>query len=260
MKILIADADIKTRNELEYAVTKARSDSQVSLVDTGRDLISKLNSQQWDAVFIDTALPQTDAKQLKNILGIVFISNKTRIILQSEIIRSNWISIASLFHAYEFLFKPYQQEKIERLLKSAKNMNDQKNILIVETSDQLRNIYKTIIENSAIDAKLVEAASARRALTALSKQEIDVVILSKNLNDMPTLEAAYQISSRHQDNLPIILINDNINIYDHKLQKFGIKAIVKETFEAFDVNISVHEALGIWKPYLYNAIRRNYTV
>lgn len=256
MKILIADADIKSRNQLESAIVKARTDSQVSLVDTGRDLVSKLNDQQWDVVFIDTVLPQTDAKQLKNILGLVAVSNKTRVILISEKLRSNWISIASCLHAYEFLLKPYQNEKIERLLEAAKNVNTQKNVLLVEPSDQLRNIYKTIIENSAIDANLVEAASARRALTTLSRQEIDVVILSKNLNDMPALEAACQISSKHENDLPIILIDGQVKAGSPQLQQFGIKAIVKQRFAAFDVNLSVHEALGIWKPYLYNAIRK----
>ena len=256
MKILIADADIKTRSQLESAVTKARSDSQVSFVDTGRDLVSKLNDQQWDAVFIDTVLPRTDAEKIKNILGLVAISNKTRIVLLSEKLRKNWIYIASRLNAYEFLLKQYKQENIIRLLESTANVNRQKNILIIEYSAQLRNIYKTVIENSAIDANIVEAASARRALLTLSKQEFDFVILSSNLNDMPALEAACQISSKYEDKLPIIFIDDNFKTESQQLQQFGIKSIVKQKFGAFDVNFSIHEALGIWKPYLYNAIRR----
>ena len=259
MKILIADADIKNRNQLESAVQKAKPDAQVSLVDTGRYLVSKLNDQQWDAVFIDTVLPQTDAKKLKDILGLVAVSNKTRIVLTSGKIRSNWVSIASCLHAYEFALKPYQPDKIESLLDSTEAINCRKNILMIESSDQLRNIYKNIINNSAIDANLVESASVRRALEILSKDKFDVVILSKNINDMPALEAACQISSNYKDDLPIIFIDNKNTAERQHLQDLGIHSIIQQKFTSFDVNIAIHEALGIWRPYLYNAIKNENT-
>ena len=57
MKILIADADIESRQQLAGIISGARPDVRLRFADTGRALFKVLQEETFDMLFLDMVLP-----------------------------------------------------------------------------------------------------------------------------------------------------------------------------------------------------------
>ena len=81
-----------------------------------------------------------------------------------------------------------------------------------------------------------------------------MAFVSHALSDMPALEAACQLLSRTEDRISVVLMDREVDETHRAFEVFGIKDVMIQPFDAIDVNRTLHGALGLWRPYLVNAL------
>lgn len=254
MKILIADADIDSRQQLIEIISGARPDAIVRFADTGRTLFKLLQEETFDMLFLDMVLPYTDVSKLKDVIALMHAQNGTRLVLVSEGLRKNWTMIALHLQAYEVLMKPYRDHAVTQLLETYQQIRRTRQALIVDPSERTRGILRNVLQRSQFRLQPIDAETGRRAIRHTRQQEFEVAFISHALADMPALEAACQLLSRTSDRISVVLMDREVDEAHRAFEVFGIKDVMIQPFDTIDVNVTLHGALGLWRPYLVNAL------
>ena len=71
MKILIADADIESRQQLTEIISNERPDIRLRFAETGRQLFKILQEETFDMLFLDMVLPYTDVAKLRSVIALM---------------------------------------------------------------------------------------------------------------------------------------------------------------------------------------------
>lgn len=254
LKVLIADADVTARLQLSEIIATFGSDAEIYAAETGRDLFRLIQEQTFDVLFLDMILPYTDVAKLKTALALMSSRGGTRLVLVSDRLRTNWTSIALHLHAYEVLTKPYRKHAVAKLLDAFDAIRRPRQTLIVDPSERTRGILRSALQNSQFRLDPVDADTGRRALKQVRRQDFEIAFVSNGLTDMPALEAACQLLNRTGERISVVLMNRATDETHRALEIFGVKDVILQPFDAVDVNRSLHGALGLWRPYLINAI------
>lgn len=254
MKILIADADIESRQQLTEIISRARPDIRLRFAETGRQLFKLLQEETFDMLFLDMVLPYTDVAKLKEVIALMHAQNGTRLVLVSESLRKNWTMIALHLQAYEVLMKPYRDHAVTQLLETYQQIRRTRQALIVDPSVRTRGILRNVLERSQFRLQAIDAETGRRAIRHTRQQQFEVAFISRALSDMPALEAACQILSRSDEKISVVLMDREVDEAHRAFEVFGIKDVMIQPFDAIDVNVTLHGALGLWRPYLVNAL------
>lgn len=254
MKILIADADVKSRQQLTKMISSARPDALVRFVDTGRTLFKTLQEETFDMLFLDMVLPSTDVSKLKQVIALMQAEKGTRLVLVSEGLRKNWTMIALHLQANEVLMKPYRDHTVTKFFETDLQIRRTRQALIVHPSVRTRGILRNLLERSEFHLQVTEAETGRRAIRHALQQEFEVAFISHALADMPALEAACQLLSQTSDKISVVLMDREVDKTQRAFEVFGIKDVMIEPFDATDVNVTLHRSLDLWRPYLVNAL------
>jgi DNA-binding NtrC family response regulator len=254
LKILIADADIEARDQLAAIISAARPDARLRFAETGRDLFRILQEETFDMLFLDMVLPYTDVAKLKDVIALMHARNGTRLVLVSETLRKNWTMIALALQAYEVLMKPYRPHAVTQLLRTYQQVRRTRQALIVDPSVRTRGILRNVLERSQFRLQPIDADSGRRAIRHTRQQDFEIAFVSRALFDMPALEAACQLLSRSGDRISVVLMDRAVDEAHRAFELFGIKDVMIQPFDTIDVNRTLHGALGLWRPYLVNAL------
>jgi CheY-like chemotaxis protein len=131
--------------------------------------------------------------------------------------------------ALRFLTKPVAHEDVKGIFDKAHEMADSKakKLLVIEDDETQRNSIRELIGNETAD--LTDAADGREALTALSNERFDCVVLDLMLPDMSGFELIDRIRSE-DSNLPIIVYTgkDLSREEEEKLNRIAQTTIVKD--------------------------------
>ena len=254
MKILIADADIESRQQLTEIISSVRPDIRLRFAETGRQLFKVLQEETFDMLFLDMVLPYTDVAKLRSVIALMHAQNGTRLVLVSEGLRKNWTMIALQLQAYEVLMKPYRDHAVTQLLETFQQIRRTRQALIVDPSVRTRGILRNVLDRSQFRLRPIDAETGRRAIRHTRQQDFEVAFVSHALSDMPALEAACQLLSRSEDRISVVLMDRQVDETHRAFEVFGIKDVMIQPFDAIDVNRTLHGALGLWRPYLVNAL------
>lgn len=254
LKILIADADLEAQEQLSEIVTTFGRNIRITTAETGRELFKLIQEETFDVLFLDMILPYTDVAKLKDVLAFMSARGGTRLVLVSEWLRPNWTSVATHLHAYEVLTKPYRKHAVAKLLGAFSEIRRPRRTLIVDPSERTREILRNALRRSQFRVNPVEADTGRGAVSQVRRQEFEIAFVSNGLTDMPALEAACQMFSGTKERISVVLMNRASDETHRALEIFGVRDIIVQPFDAIDVNRSLHGALGLWRPYLINAL------
>lgn len=254
LKVLIADADIEAREQLCETIATIDRDARIQTADTGRELFRHIQESTFDILFLDMILPYTDVAKLREVLALMSARGGTRLVLVSERLRPNWTAIARHLHAYEVLTKPYRSHAIVKLIDTFREIRRPRQTLIVDPSARARDILRGALRESQFRVDPVEAESGKRAIRHARQQDFEIAFVSNALTDMPALEAACQLLSRSDERISVVLMDRAFEETHRALEIFGVKDVIVQPFDSVDVTRSLHGALGLWRPYLVNAL------
>ena len=208
----------------------------------------------FDIIFIDMVLPLTDAIKLKEVIAVMHALNGTHLVLVSDGLGENWITIALQLWACEVLIKPYRDHTVTRFLETNQQIRKTRQALIVDPFVRTRGLLRDVLGRSQFRLEAIDAESGRRAIRHTRQQDFEIAFVSHALSDMPTLEAACQLLSQTSDRISVVLMDRELNQAHRALHVFGIKDVMILPFDTIDVNVTLHDALGLWRPYLVNAL------
>lgn len=254
LKVLVADADLEARMKLGDIIAARNSDARIYAAETGRELFRLIQQETFDILFLDMILPETDVAKLREVLALMSARGGTRLVLVSERLRPNWTAIAVHLQAYEVLTKPYREHAVEKLLEAFRQIRRPRSTLIVDPSEKTRGLLKSALGASQFAVEPFDADTGRKAIRQARRQDFEIAFVSHALADMPALEAACQLLARTDDRISVVLMDRASDETRRALEIFGVKEVILQPFDAVDVNRSLHGALGLWRPYLINAL------
>lgn len=254
LSILVADADMEARSQLVELIVSLYPGTQVHVAETGRELFDALQAGEFDLLFLDMILPHTDVVRLRHIIKHMHSSAGTKLVLITEKLRKDWTSIALCLDAYEVLVKPYKTMAVKKMLGTHATMREMRNALIVDASAKVRSLLRSVIDDSQFRMKSVDSETGRRAVRHGRTQEFDVAFIGASLPDMPALEVGCQLLNLSGDKTAIVLMEREIAHATSSLAMLGVKDVVQLPFDVVEINRSLYKALGLWRPYLMNAL------
>jgi DNA-binding response OmpR family regulator len=86
-----------------------------------------------------------------------------------------------------------------------------------------------------------------------TRQRYDLAVVADMLPDVEGLEAAVQIMERSPATKTILVGPDRGP--RPGLQKLGVGAYLIEPYGPIELEEALHRAFGLWRPYLFNALR-----
>lgn len=254
ISILIADADDEARQQLAETLRELSRDLMIIEAEDGRKALSVLTSQPVDIVFLDVVLPYMDTARLVDWFDAPR-DRPTKLILISDILSQHWPAIATRVGAYDVMLKPFIPANVLRLMKAFDAILSKLSILVVDPIDNSRRIVRRIVGDSQFSLAISEAESARSALRLSRAKSFDVVLIDFAVSDMPPLELACQIQQASSDRTRVIMMGGTVDKGLAKmLPTFGVSGFLPKPFFSVDLDRSLHGALGLWRPYLLNAL------
>lgn len=254
LSILVADADRESRSQLVELIASLYPGTQVRVAETGRELFDALQAHQFDMLFLDMILPCTDVVRLRRIIKYMHSSAGTKLVLITEKLRSDWTSIALCLDAYEVLVKPYKATAVMKMMGTHADMRAMRDALIVDASPKVRSLLRTVFDDSQFRMTSVDSETGRRAVRHGRTRKFDLAFIGSTLPDMPALEVGCQLLNQSNDKTAIVLMEREITHATSALAMLGVKDIVQLPFDVVEINRSLYGALGLWRPYLMNAL------
>jgi signal transduction histidine kinase/DNA-binding response OmpR family regulator len=136
--------------------------------------------------------------------------------------------------AVEYIQKPVELDILDNALKTliAKGDKDQKDLLIVEDDDVLRESFAELLGSKDADVNVVAVENGTKAVEAVKKIEFDCAIIDMGLPDMSGFKLL-EIVKKHDCNLPIIVYTGREFTTDElKLLRGYSESIVLKTAES----------------------------
>ncbi|GJD58564.1 response regulator [Methylobacterium dankookense] len=253
LTVLVADADEETRLDLVEAIAASDPSARIIEACNGRELAAALAGEGVDLVFVDVILPGTDAGSL-----LAWRERRGRgamIVLLSDLLAPRWPAVARLVGAYDVLLKPLNERHVARVLAASGVIRRELRLLVVEPRAATRNLIRRLLRDSHFSFEIVDAERGGVALRAARLGSFDVAMIEAELPDLPALEVACQVSDRHRHAKILLMGFSNAAIPARQLDTFGACAYLRKPFSFADIDRTIHDAFGLWHPYLVKALQ-----
>ena len=173
----------------------------ISISDTG----DGINEDEIETLF--TPFEQAKlGRRSKNSTGLgLAISMRYAKLMSGDISVKSSVGVGSTF---KFSFKYHQVDKslpeyydINRINNSVKG----KTILVVDDLDEMRDLLSSIFDTYPVQVKTV--SSGQEALSAVSEEQIDLVLLDMNMPQMSGQETLMTLKSGPYSDIPVIVVS-----------------------------------------------------
>lgn len=253
LTVLVADADEETRLALVEAIEISDPGARIIEVCNGRELAAMLAERHVDVVFVDVILPAMDVEALRCWRAAYGPGAMT--VLVSDMLAPRWPSIAKLVGAYDVLLKPLNEQHVARVLAAGRVIRRSLRLLVVEPRAATRALIRRLLRESHFSFDLAEAERGAVAMRTARIKTFDVVMIEAELPDVPALEIACQVSDRHPDAKILLMGFSMAAVPARQLELFGACGYLRKPFSFADVDRAIHEAFGLWHPYLVKALQ-----
>ena len=127
-------------------------------------------------------------------------------------------------------------------------------LLLADGSGSARQLIQRVLADSRFSFEIEESENGRHALKALRLAFYDVALIDRHLPGLDGLELACQAAQvAPQTKLMLMAAGDAATVAQ-AVRQFGIVALLKKPFYLWDIEIGLHTAFGLRRPYLLNAL------
>jgi CheY-like chemotaxis protein len=250
---LVADDFSATRANLTSAIQTFDPSGQVIEAKDGNQAVAALAEHVPDIAFVNVQLPQlsgAEALAFSRAQGI-----RPFTIVLSNIVVPEWVELSLRLGAYEFLKKPFDQDHVTHLLRAFDRTRTPIKLLLVDASQASREMVRRILLSSGFKFEIDETDTGQHALKVLRTNHYDLALIERNLPvGIDGLETACQANQATPGTKLILMSSTDVGPLEQVARHFGVVALLKKPFYPRDVDFTVHQALGLRRPYLLNAL------
>ena len=251
--VLVADRDAGRRAELAAVV--ARFDPKATIVATqsGEALIELAVAHRPTLAFVGL--------QLEGISGpeAVAVARKRGaalpcLVLIAARVFAQWQELAVSLNAYEVLKVPLDTAHIESLMHADARRRKPTRILLASSSDAARVAIGRVLARSGFMLEIDETDCGRHALKLLRTDAYALAFVDVKLGGIDGLELACQVQALGLATHLTMLTTGDPEPIAQAARYFGAAFVLRMPFHARDIDLALHHALGLRRPYLLNAI------
>jgi len=253
-RVLVADDMAGTRLQLSVAIRAFDPQAVILEAATGRETLDLLVDERPEVAFVSLQLPEVTGAEA---LAIARMKGGRPVsVLMSNLVLPRWVDLSTELEAYEFLKKPFDTEHVVQLLRAMQRMLGPARTLLIEESGQARQVIRRMMEGSRFNLEIDETEDARHGLKLLRLTSYDLVIVDANLSGGNGLEIACQTREISPQSRILLTAGGDMARHASAAKQFGIAALLAKPFYPRDVDIALHAAFDLRRPYLLNAIRK----
>jgi CheY-like chemotaxis protein len=254
-RILVADEEAGTRQRLALAVRDFDPGAVVLEAASGREALERLSGDGPTVAFASLELPGLTGAEA---LAVARTRGARPVaVLMSNAVQPRWVDLSTELDAYEFLKKPFDPRHVTRLLQATRRMLAPARVLVIEESPAARQVVRRMLAQSRFSLAIDEVEDARHGLRLLRLAAYDLVVIDANLSGGEGLEIACQARVA-APGTRVLLTAGGGDMARHAAaaRQFGIAALLARPFYPRDVDLALHAAFDLRRPYLLNAIRK----
>lgn len=250
---LVADDFPATRSNLVSAIQSFDPSAQIIEVTDGNSAVAAMAEHVPNIAFVNVQLPRlsgAEALAFSRAQGI-----KPFTVLLSNIVVPEWVELSLRLGAYEFLKKPFDIDHITHLLRGYDRTRKPIKLLLVDSSQASREMVRRILLSSGFSFEIDETDTGQHALKVLRTSHYDLAMIERNLPvGIDGLETACQANQSTPGTKLILMTSTDTGPLEQVARHFGVVALLKKPFYPRDVDYTIHQALGLRRPYLLNAL------
>lgn len=174
---IIVEDELPAREELKYFLNEEKEIKLIEEFESPLDTLNFLEKNKIDVVFLDINMPDMNGINLGKIISKIYPEVKIIFITAYK----DYAVDAFEVKAFDYLLKPYSEERIRNLLKSLVSTKSVDNILNRNTSLKkiTINMDEKIYVLSLTDVDYIEANEKETLIFANKKRYISKIKISK---------------------------------------------------------------------------------
>jgi DNA-binding NtrC family response regulator len=254
-RALIADDAPGARLQLAVALRAFDPAIRILEAESGREAMELLVREKPEVAFVSLQLPDMTGAEA---LAVARMREARPVaILMSTKVLPRWVDLSTELEAYEFLKKPFDTEHVVELLRAVRRMLMPARTLLIEESGPARQVVRRMLANSRFALEIDEIDDARHSLKLMRLTAYDLVVVDAALSGGNGLEVACQ-AREISPQTRVLLTAGGADMARHAsaAKQFGIAALLAKPFYPRDVDLALHAAFDLRRPYLLNAIRK----
>ena len=174
---IIVEDELPAREELKYFLNEEKEIKLIEEFESPLDTLNFLEKNKIDVVFLDINMPDMNGINLRKIISKIYPEVKIIFITAYK----DYAVDAFEVKAFDYLLKPYSEERIRNLLKSLVSTKSVDNILNRNTSLKkiTINMDEKIYVLSLSDVDYIEANEKETLIFANKKRYVSKIKISK---------------------------------------------------------------------------------
>ncbi|HEY8564536.1 MAG TPA: response regulator [Beijerinckiaceae bacterium] len=252
-RVLIADEAPTTRRLLAAVMRDFDPRMEVLEAADGRQALDLLTGKRPEIAFVNIQLSGMTGPEA---LAYAKAAHDVRpfTVLMSNAVLPKWVDVSVELDAYEFLKKPFDIDHIANLLAVHRRMRQPSSLLLVDDSPTARGLVKRVLSQSRFTFEIEEIESGPHALKLLRLTPFELALIDFNLGGMDGLEVVCQGRELAPDTKFLLMSGSDSTALPQASRVFGLVGFLKKPFYGRDVDVVMHEAYGLRRPYLLNAL------
>ena len=249
---VVADDAPELRNSIATAIHDFDPSIRVIQAETGVEARNILLKRRPELAFLNLQLPKlTGAEALA---WAVARGIRPFTVLMSGAVLPRWIELSIELRAYEFLRKPFDPAHVTHMLAARRRMTVPIRLLLADGSPSARQLIRRVLAESRFLFEIDESDNGPHAAKAMRLASYDLAIIDRHLPGLDGLELACQAAKVSPDTKLMLMAAGDTGTVEQAVRQFGIAALLKKPFYLWDLEIALHTAFGLRRPYLLNAL------
>lgn len=252
-RVVIADSDPGRRATLADIVRRFDPDARIRETDSGTDLIEIILAEKPTTAFVSFQLAGMSGPEA------VAVTRKRggmpgSLVLITARVMPQWQDLATSLGAYEVLKTPLDSAHIESLMHADARRRQPTHVLLASSSEGARNAIGRVLARSGFNLVVEETDDGRHALKQLGLAHYDLAFIDAKLGGLDGLELACQAQPLGLATRITLLTAGDPEPIAQAARFFGVDSILRMPFFARDIDLALHYALSLRRPYLLNAV------
>src|SRR3954451_17314794 len=251
-RVLVADDNLALRATLTAEIKAFDPLIEVSGTGTGPETLEAPLSARPDAAFINLQLPLmsgAEALAWARARGV-----RPFTVLMSGTALPKWIEVSTELQAYEFLTKPFDPVHVRGMLRAKARMSTPMRVLVADSSKPARELIGRVLKEGRFALSINETDSGHHALKLLRLAAYDLALIDWGLAGLDGPHPPCQARMLAPQMRVMMMTAGDPAVMAGIASQFGLAAVLRKPFDVRDVEIAIHQAFGLRRPYLLNAV------
>lgn len=250
---LVADEALDFRAQLATMIH--RFDPTIRVIGASNGIEARNLLLRWrpQLAFVNLQLPRmTGAEALA---WAVARQVRPFSVVMSSAALPKWIELSLELSAYEFLRTPFDPTHVTQMVEAFRRMTSPARLLLADGSLSARRLVRRVLGESRFATEVDEAEDGEQALKLMRSGLYDVALIDRDLPRLDGLELACQ-AAKVAPMTRVVLMEGRGE--DQAVRQFGIVALLQKPFYVWDLDLALHAAFDLRRPYLMNALPAYY--